>query len=95
MTFNEANLLLTLFFAQHKGKRLCDVIINCQNRDVIYSVKKFKFEKALSIIDNLSFSLIGYDYEYGFGYFTTTHSNTNGRFEYFDITQYISFKDQV
>lgn len=38
MTINEANLLLTLFLSQHKGKRICDVIPLTVSRAIITNI---------------------------------------------------------
>ena len=96
MTVNEVNLLMSLFFIQHKGKRICDVIKDCHNKDLIYSLEKYQHSKTYMIVENLTYTIISYsDTEESFYYWSHTHSNTNGRQIYFNILDYISFKDQI
>lgn len=99
MTINEANLLLTLFFTQHEGKRLCDVIQDCQNDSIIYEIKKYSHNKNLIITDNHTYYEVGYvsgykDYDYFF-YCSHGYQNSKNEEVEFDITQYITFEDKI
>lgn len=89
MTTNEANLLLTLFFSQHKGKRICDVLTSI-NDSVMYGISSFR--NTNEILSDKGFVLICYNFT------NESHQVSIGKnlkFKNINLLNYISFKDLI
>lgn len=89
MTIIESNLLMSLFFSQHEGKRLCDVIKGHTNKNVI----SYMNNKTLSGFKNSDINhtqILWYNlFDKSISYKICSDD------ENFNILDYISFEDKV
>lgn len=94
MTVTEVNLIMIMFFNEHQGKRLCDVVTDSNNTEKIYGI--YKTNNTIKITMENDVVLMFYSIEEElFYYYDTSVTDCDQIKREVNLLDYISFEDKV